>query len=275
MAGLSKPARPSPRCELYESNRHFCRAPVCVDLCGLPVTVGLTVRDALELAFTATKDQLPVITTFINPHAFHIAERNTDFAAILSEFTCVLPDGIGITWGLRLLHGHATERISFDNTSLALPVLERASRENRSVMLIGGRTGVAARAAERLTEAVNGLHISAAVDGFKTFEEHELIVRSMQPDIIICGMGAPRQEDLLVRLVRSGAWKGIGYTCGGYFDQLQDGLHYYPTLVNRLNLRWLYRMIREPRRLWRRYAVEYQEFFAALTHESLRRRGLI
>jgi N-acetylglucosaminyldiphosphoundecaprenol N-acetyl-beta-D-mannosaminyltransferase len=274
MTGFIGQAQRSTREELHECSCRSGCASVFVELCGLPLTVGLSVSDAVELAFTATEDQLPVITTFINPHAFHLAKRDEDYAANLAKFTYVLPDGIGVTWGLRFLHGRRTGRISFDNTSLALPVLKRASRENRSIMLVGGRPGVAARAAERLAGTVKELRISAAISGFKSFDEYEAIVQSIRPDVIICGMGAPRQEDFLVRLAQSGIWKGVGYTCGGYFDQLQERLHYYPALVDQLNLRWLYRLAREPRRLWRRYAVEYQEFLGSLARESLHRRGL-
>jgi N-acetylglucosaminyldiphosphoundecaprenol N-acetyl-beta-D-mannosaminyltransferase len=245
--------------------------PTVVDFCALPLTVGLTVDDAVELAFSARANDLPLLTTFINPHSFHIVKHHTNYAANLAEFAFIFPDGIGIVWGLRHLTGINAERISFDTTSLALPVLKRASRESRSVMLIGGRPGLAAQAAGRLAEAVEGLRIAGAMDGFCNYTEYEGAVRAAKPDIIICGMGAPRQEELLVRLRRGGAWKGLGYTCGGYFDQLQKGLNYYPLLINKLNLRWLYRMIKEPRRLCRRYVVEYQQYAVTLASHSLKK----
>jgi N-acetylglucosaminyldiphosphoundecaprenol N-acetyl-beta-D-mannosaminyltransferase len=248
--------------------------PTSVEFCALPLTIGLTVDDAVELAFSAQERDLPLLTTFMNPHSFYVAKHDMNYAANLAEFSFIFPDGVGIVWGLRLLAGISTERISFDTTSLALPVLRRASREHRSVMLIGGRPGVAARAGRRLVEAVEGLRISSAMSGYCSYAEHEATVCSTKPDIIICGMGAPRQEELLVRLRRAGLWKGLAYTCGGYFDQLQGRLDYYPSVINKLNLRWLYRMAKEPRRLCRRYAVEYQEYGVALLRDAWsKRRG--
>jgi N-acetylglucosaminyldiphosphoundecaprenol N-acetyl-beta-D-mannosaminyltransferase len=254
---------------------HDARArTTSVEFCALPLTIGLTVDNAVELAFSAREENLPLLTTFINPHSFHVAKHDMNYAANLAEFSFVFPDGVGIVWGLRLLAGISTERISFDTTSLALPVLQRASREHRSVMLIGGRPGVAARAGTRLVEAIEGLRISSAMSGYCSYAEHEATVCSTKPDIIICGMGAPRQEELLLRLRRTGRWKGLGYTCGGYFDQLQKHLDYYPPIIDKLDLRWLYRIAKEPRRLCHRYAVEYQEYGVALLRDAWgKRRG--
>ena len=210
-----------------------------------------------------------IITTFINPLAFHLARDDRAYLEALAHFDLVLPDGIGVVWGLRLLGGVCTQRLSFDSTSLALPVLRRARLEGRSVMLIGGTRGVGMQARRRLTEAVPGLHISGVMDGFRSFRVYEAGVRRAKPDIIICGMGAPRQEELLLRLKETRAWNGLGFTCGGYFDQLQGKLHYYPAAMDRLNLRWLYRLIKEPRRLMRRYTLEYQDYWYALMREAL------
>lgn len=242
-----------------------------VDFCGLPLTIGLDADTAVDLAFAADASRSAVMTTFINPHAYYVARRNPLYAANLAEFAYVLPDGIGVVWGVRLLRGVRTERISFDATSLALRVLARAAREGRSVMLIGGRPGVAERTRACLTGAVRRLEISGVVDGYRTHAEYERLVRAARPDIIVCGMGAPRQEALLVRLRAAGAWRGLGYTCGGFLDQAQERVRYYPPLVDRYNLRWLYRVAMEPRRLWRRYAIEYGDYGRALAREAWRR----
>jgi N-acetylglucosaminyldiphosphoundecaprenol N-acetyl-beta-D-mannosaminyltransferase len=249
------------------------RRSVSIEFCGISLTLGLTVAEAVEQAFTAPHERLPITTTFVNPHSFHIAKRDNEYAANLSRFTYVFPDGIGVTWALRLLHSNHAERISFDSTSLALPMLRRAQREHRSVMLIGGRPGVAPRAAERLSKALDGLRVLAATDGFRSLDQYVSTVHLLKPDVIVCGMGAPLQEELLIRLAESGAWKGLGYTCGGYLDQLCAGVQYYPAVVDRLDLRWAYRLAKEPRRLWRRYLIEYQSFFGALLNEAWCRLG--
>lgn len=245
--------------------------PPRVEFCGLPITVGLTVASVIERTFGMDFGDVPILTTFINPAAFHLAKDSCSYVEALGQFDIVLPDGIGVVWGLRIMMGVHTERVSFDSTSLALPVLRRAQRDGKSVMLIGGAPSVAERAGKRLAVAVPGLRIIGIMDGFRSFREYENAVRLAKPDVTICGMGAPRQEELLVRLRQARAWRGLGFTCGGYFDQLQDGLTYYPPLVDQWEIRWLYRLTREPRRLFRRYAIEYQDYWRALAHHALHR----
>jgi N-acetylglucosaminyldiphosphoundecaprenol N-acetyl-beta-D-mannosaminyltransferase len=78
------------------------------------------------------------------------------------------------------------------------------------------------------------------------------------------------QENFLLQLKRFG-WSGICFTCGGYLDQGGQNFDYYPEIINRLNLRFLYRLVREPRSLWRRYLLEYTIFLKLLSKKILRR----
>jgi len=84
-------------------------------------------------------------------------------------------------------------------------------------------------------------------------------------------MGSLVQESFLLALMGSG-WRGLGFTCGGFLDQLSNGFNYYPKLVNALNLRWAYRLAKDPRRLWRRYLLDYPVFAfglcKALSHQE-------
>lgn len=234
--------------------------------CGLPLTVGMTAGTVVARAFQKNSSRA-LLTTFVNPGAIHIVRRNPHYGSMLKAFDIILPDGVGIVWGWRATHRSSLTRLSFDTTSLALPVLRKAREEKRRVMLIGGRPGVADDAADKLAKALPGLQFCRSHHGFDETAAYESHVRKEQPDVVICGMGAPHQEALLLALRECGALAGPAFTCGGYLDQLHGGLRYYPKLVDSLNLRWLYRLFREPRRLWRRYLLEYPEYGIALLRE--------
>ena len=256
--------------ETGEASRKAAERGRNVRFCGLPLTIDVTVEDVIARTFDSPADR-PLLTTFVNPGAVHMARSRPDYQATLARFDLVLPDGIGIVWGWRALHREPLRRISFGSTSLALPILRRAKADGRRVMLIGGRPGVADAAATALRAAVPGVAFCKTHHGYDAFAAYEALVRAERPDVVICGMGLPLQEALLVALRDSGCLTGPAFTCGGYFDQLHEGLHYYPRIVGRLNLRWLYRLYREPRRLWRRYLLEYPEYGAALAQEFFRR----
>jgi N-acetylglucosaminyldiphosphoundecaprenol N-acetyl-beta-D-mannosaminyltransferase len=201
--------------------------------------------------------------TFVNPAAVAVARRKPHYRRLLDEFDAVLPDGIGMCWAMRLLHGVPATRVSFDTTSLAPLVFGRARQQALTVALIGGRPGVVQRAADQLDKAFPGIAITATLDGYGDHEAkiHEL--KTLSPSVVVCGMGTGAQEHFLVSLAAAG-WSGLGFTCGGYLDQLANGLRYYPAWVDATNLRWVYRLMREPRRLARRYIVDYSYFTAHL-----------
>ncbi|HZD52980.1 MAG TPA: WecB/TagA/CpsF family glycosyltransferase [Woeseiaceae bacterium] len=233
--------------------------------CGLPLSVGMTAESVVARAFRPSGE--PVLTTFINPGAIHVARVNAAYGRVLARFDMILPDGIGIVWGWRAIHRSRLTRLSFDTTSLALPVLRKARDEARRVMLIGGMPGVPEAAVGKLSAALPGLRFCQPQHGYHPSAAYEVALRAERPDVVICGMGAPRQEEMLLALRDSGLLSGPAFTCGGYLDQLHDGLDYYPAFIDSLNLRWLYRMSREPHRLWRRYLLEYPEYALALAQD--------
>ena len=79
--------------------------------------------------------------TFVNPASLAVARRNPSYRQLLDEFDAVLPDGIGMCWAMRLLHGLPAARVSFDTTSLAPLVFGRARQDALTVALVGGRPG--------------------------------------------------------------------------------------------------------------------------------------
>ena len=89
----------------------------------------------------------------------------------------------------------------------------------------------------------------------------------MHPDIIVCGMGAPLQEQLLVDLQNIG-WIGTGYTCGGFLHQIASNIQYYPIWTDKYHLRWAYRIYDEPK-LFKRYFWEYPKFLMVFIYDYI------
>jgi N-acetylglucosaminyldiphosphoundecaprenol N-acetyl-beta-D-mannosaminyltransferase len=87
---------------------------------------------------------------------------------------------------------------------------------------------------------------------------------------VIVGMGAVLQEKFLLTL-RSLNWQGAGYTCGGFFHQTADTITYYPKIIDQLQLRWAYRIFKEPK-LFLRYSIQYPKFIFILLFDTLSKR---
>jgi N-acetylglucosaminyldiphosphoundecaprenol N-acetyl-beta-D-mannosaminyltransferase len=226
---------------------------------GVPVFAAGTQQDLMQLIARMLQSSAPFITTFVNPGSVVHALRDPAYRRALQAFDLVLPDGTGMCIAVRKLHGLPACRASFDGTSLAPVIMFLADTYEMDLVLVGGRPGVATEAARQIGLAYPRVKIAGVLDGYGDRAAMVKELHSRDPRIVVCGMGAGQQEEFLLRLRESG-WNGCGFTCGGYLDQITRGLSYYPKWIDAADLRWAYRLFREPRRLWRRYFLDYGQF---------------
>jgi N-acetylglucosaminyldiphosphoundecaprenol N-acetyl-beta-D-mannosaminyltransferase len=230
--------------------------PQRIDFLDLPLDTGIAVEDLCQSLHE--KSGMRMIT-FVNPASWALAERNPEFRAALDRMSLILPDGEGVASACRWLTGLPCPRISFDMTSLADPFFRKAVEKNISLMLAGGQPSVDENMAEKLKTAYPNLNIIGTVHGYGDIAPKAAAIVEKNPGAVIVGMGAPRQELFLLAL-RDAGYKGVAITCGGFFDQYLLDEDYYPRWIDKLNLRWLWRLYKEPARLWRRYLIDYQLF---------------
>ncbi|WP_348815926.1 WecB/TagA/CpsF family glycosyltransferase [Halomonas sp. H10-59] len=196
------------------------------------------------------------LITFLNNFSYLKARENL---GTYSDFDRIYCDGFFLCLLIRII-GVECKRVSFDMTSLAPLVFGDAERKRKTVYLVGGEPGVVERANQVLSREFPRILVVGTRHGYfnDNSERMEALknICSIKPDIVVVGMGAVIQEDFLKSLKTCG-WRGAGYTCGGFFHQTaKSGIEYYPKWVDRLNLRWLYRIIDEPK-LFKRYFFYY------------------
>lgn len=235
-----------------------------VKVVGIPVS---TTDLSLAVLDQALEEDQSLIVASVNPLGCAISRKHPQYIEHLAQFDWVICDGIGMVIAARRIHGLPINRLTFDRTSLAEPVLQWAVRHRMQVVLVGAKPGVAQRAGELMVELTPGLEVANAFSGYG---EDPARAREFLMDhpgcLVVCGMGSPRQEAFLVDLKHSG-WSGIGFTCGGFLDQIVENVDYFPRWIDRMHLRFLYRMFKEPRRLWRRYLIDYQVFLGRFVKE--------
>jgi N-acetylglucosaminyldiphosphoundecaprenol N-acetyl-beta-D-mannosaminyltransferase len=240
-----------------------------IDFLGLPLDTGASIEDVCRLL---EKKGVLRMVTFVNPQAWAIARRNSNYRVTIEQMTLVLPDGEGVALACRWIADKPCSRISFDMTSLARPFFETLLARKKSLVLAGGEPGVDEMAHAKLNKVYEDLEIVATVHGFGDLEPKAAEVAAAKPDAVIVAMGSPRQEEFLLML-RDAGYKGLAITCGGFFDQYLEADDYYPEWVNKWNLRFAWRLYKEPDRLWRRYLIDYQFFIwpalMALIHKYM------
>ena len=194
---------------------------------------------------------------FLNPYSYLILRNHPHLLAGASR---VGIDGQLLVRILSMFWAKRIDRISFDMTSLARVVFERAALRRERVYIIGSTPANLARAVEILRARYPVLVVCGSRDGYFADEvarQQALdAIMNADADVLVCGMGTPHQERFLYDL-RALGWTGCGYTCGGFLHQTaKKGTRYYPGWIDRLNLRWIYRIYDEPR-LFKRYFFRY------------------
>lgn len=194
--------------------------------------------------------------TFVNLYTYGVLRKQSGCLVNIDTFGL---DASSMVLLLRML-GHRVKRKSFDMTSVGAQVLSEANRTGKSLYFLGGEAGIAQKAVNVLRQSFADLDIAGTGSGYfkdardRTIQINDIVKKA--PDIIIVGMGAGHQEQMLSDL-RSAGYLGQGFTCGGFLHQTAMGnVNYYPAWINRLNLRWLYRCIREPNVI-KRLVIDY------------------
>jgi N-acetylglucosaminyldiphosphoundecaprenol N-acetyl-beta-D-mannosaminyltransferase len=207
------------------------------------------------------------INFFVNPFTYLVL-RNKN---ILEVADSIHIDGWLMCFLLKLFKICSVPRKSFDNSSLAPIVFDSAQRNKLKVALVGSDQFVIDTFSAYLKKTYPSINIIYSRNGF--FNTAEDVAQSISTinrfgaDLVIVGMGAGKQEEYLIDLIKSG-WRGTGYTCGGFMHQTaKSGHNYYPKWANDYNLRFLYRMYCEPK-LMKRYVFYYPKFLFIFLYDT-------
>ncbi|MFP4173863.1 MAG: WecB/TagA/CpsF family glycosyltransferase [Candidatus Hydrogenedentota bacterium] len=204
----------------------------------------------------------------VTPNVDHIClfHRRADMRAAYREAFLALPDGIPLLWAARLLGRPLKEKLS--GSDLVPSLSAWAAKEGHSVFCFGAAEGVAEKAAQKLQEQYPGLKVAGVYSpplGFEgdPMENRRAIdaIRKARPDICFVALGCPKQELWLLEHYEDiGVPVSLGIGAG--LDFVAGKVRRAPRCVQRIGLEWLWRLLQEPRRLWRRYLVEDALFFS-------------
>lgn len=195
----------------------------------------------------------------------------TDASAreMLAAADIVHPDGIGMHWALRVLHGFRGERIN--GSDLYPRLIGLAARNNWRCFFLGGGTATA----ERLTPAAAAYGLPAqsirCLPGEPGANDAADSIRAFEPDLLLVGMGDPRQHEW-VRDHAGALDVPVIVLAGGGLDFLAGTRPRAPRLLRAFGLEWLHRLALEPGRLWRRYLIGIPVFVWLVLREWMKRR---
>lgn len=213
-------------------------------------------KDSFESYFNLVKKDLKeqnkrfIIT--VNPETLMLSKTDTKIKEMLkSESTSLVPDGIAVIKAGATLGIKIQERIT--GVDLVEKLLEESNNKCYSIYLFGSKEDVISKMAKKIEEQYLNIKLLGYTNGYVENKDEVMTnISKLKPDIIIVALGIPHQEKLIYKHL-SKFKKGIFIGVGGSLDVLSGSKKRAPKLFIKLNLEWLYRIIREPKRLKRFY----------------------
>ncbi|MBX7187500.1 MAG: WecB/TagA/CpsF family glycosyltransferase [Vicinamibacteria bacterium] len=241
-----------------------------VEIDGIPVD-NLTLGDAVgRIVGFLDKPQHRVVS-FVNADCINKAAHDEKYGSALRVSDLVLGDGVGVRLFSRLIGEPLRENVN--GTDLFPRLCEALQGTSHSIYLLGGLPGVAGAVSTWIQSTYPRCRVAGFYDGYFSAEEEREVIRDIErskPTLILVAFGAPRQEIWLrENLASTGAKVGIGV--GGLFDFFSGRIPRAPMWMREAGLEWVYRLSREPKRLFWRYGPGNVEFLGRALWAAFRR----
>ena len=219
-----------------------------IDVLGVEFD-NVTMAEAVDAAYALQSEKRAAYVVTPNPEIVMCCREDAEAAEAVRGAALTIPDGIGVIYGAKILKTPLKEKVPGCDFTLAL--MDKMQAEGRSVFLFGAKPGVADLAAERLHRQFPGLRFVGTNDGYFT-DDTPIIekINAAAPDLLLVCLGAPKQE----KWMHTNAPKldvGLMIGAGGSLDVYAGTAERAPEGWQKAGLEWLYRLLKEPKRIGR------------------------
>lgn len=185
----------------------------------------------------------------INPEKIMLVYKNTKLKNILNSATIQLPDGIGVILASKLKKGKIKHRLTGCDCMELL--CEIANNHKYKVFLYGAKKEIVSELSKKLKEKYENINVCGFIDGYQQNVNNVIKkINDCKPDILFIALGSPNQELFIkenMEKINSTIFMGVG----GSFDVLSGKTKRAPKIFQKIGLEWFYRLIKEPKRIFR------------------------
>ncbi len=216
---------------------------------------SLDLKESLDAASKLMDDGGSHMLVTLNTEMAVIAQKDAKLQEIINRASLVLPDSFGIKWAAGL-------KDKVTGVELVEALCGLAQKVGHKVAFFGGEEGVAKTAAEKLVEKYPSLKVWATYKGFLSEDEEKEMLSTLKtdpPDILFVGLGIPRQEKWIASNIEN-LRIPLALGVGGSFDVISGKVKRAPVLFQRMNLEWLYRLLTQPKRRFKRVITSLPKF---------------
>jgi N-acetylglucosaminyldiphosphoundecaprenol N-acetyl-beta-D-mannosaminyltransferase len=219
-------------------------------------------ENALKMCDNALRGKICQSLFFVNAHCYNIAQKDTAYRKALNAADLIFNDGIG------LKIGSALAKIKFkDNlngTDLIPEFIKSCVQLSKKIYLLGGKDDIAMKAKLALEKRYGNISIVGIHNGYFSDEEERQIINDLNSknvDVLIVGMGVPKQELWITRIKGQLTSVKICIAGGAIIDFIAGNVTRAPNWMRKMQIEWFYRLLLEPKRLWKRYLIGNVQFF--------------
>lgn len=239
-------------------------------VCGIPVA-NLTEDEAVAAIDKMISEGGSHYAAVVNAAKIVAATRDERLKQVLLGADLVTADGMSVVWASRLLGQPLKQRVT--GIDLFERLVGYAAGRGWSVYFLGAQDEAVRGTAERFKSRHPELKVAGYHNGYFAASETVAIADAIwqsAADVLFVAMGSPAQEKWIAsQLERSGVRFALGV--GGSFDHISGLAVRAPRWMQRAGFEWLYRLLREPRRMWRRYLIGNSTFIWMVVRQRIRR----
>lgn len=214
----------------------------------------LSEADISQITKATIKDDTKCWIGNFNGHAINLIYDEKNFSDHIKKAKFNFCDGNGLAILLWLLLGVKPKQVTYNRWFDAF--IKEMADDNFKFFLLGDEEDTIQTACNYINEYKNGACVGVANGFFDKNEGPKIVnkINSSGAHILIVGMGMPRQEEFISRYIDD-LNSNVIFNGGACFKFLTGEIKTCPTIISRLGFEWLYRMIKEPKRLWKRYII--------------------
>ena len=202
-----------------------------------------------------------------NAHTLNLAYTDRAYQQVLEHASLVLRDGVGVELAAALYGGSLPH--NFVGTDFVPALLQRLADPEVRVFLYGAEPGIAEAAARALDAHCPRIRVVGVQHGYENGTATVARIRAARPDVLLVALGNPLQEQWIAQhLEQLDACIALGV--GALFDYLAGNVPRAPLWIRRVRCEWIFRLVVEPRRLWRRYLAGNVQFLWRVLRARLR-----
>lgn len=238
----------------------------------------MKLKDLDILTSRAELAKLPegkLLINTINAFSYDNARKDVLFSEALQKGDVLIPDGISIVKACRFLNAKSQPKERIAGWDLFVYEMEKLNRVGGKVMFLGSSDAVLNLIRQRVAEKYPKIEVDTYSPPYKpefSDEDNEAMISAINhsnPDLLWIGMTAPKQEKwAYTHLDRLDVHCHIG-TIGAVFDFFAGTVKRAPERWQRVGMEWLYRLLSEPRRMWRRYFIGNAKFIYYIMVEKI------